>query len=230
MIPKFDIKEFEKIKNVDIIFECEICGTNFNSTKKYLRRALGITKCSRPPSLKYCSKKCYSKGQVTGKYIKCDSCGTDKYKTLREIKRNKSGFFYCGYKCKGTHWNQNKNYGFNRSKLEIWIESKIKNKYDFDILFNDRSLLSNYELDIYIPNLKIAFELNGIFHYEPIFGEEKLKIIKKKDIEKINLCYEKGVDLISIDTTDSKRFNEARDAKYLNYIITEIEKYKDESR
>lgn len=230
MKPKFDIKKFEELENINIIFECEICGKEFNSTKKYLKRALGITKSSKPPSLKYCSKECNSKGQMTGQYIKCDLCGLSVYRAIREIKKNKSGIFYCSYKCKGIYWNTNKNYGFNRSKLEIWIESKIKEKYNFEIKFNDRYLLSNYELDIYIPTLKIAFELNGIFHYEPIFGEEKLKVIEKKDIEKINLCHIKGIKLITIDTTDSKRFNEIKDSKYLNYIIKQIDKAIDEDK
>jgi len=42
---------------------------------------------------------------------------------------------------------------------------------DLVIHFNKKDAI-NSELDIYIPSLKLAFELNGIFHYEPIFGKE----------------------------------------------------------
>jgi hypothetical protein len=70
----------------------------------------------------------------------------------------------------------------------------------------------------------IAFELNGIFHYQPIFGNERLKIVEKNDIEKINECNIKGVDLFVIDISDSKKFNKNKDKKYLDFIINEINK------
>ena len=38
----------------------------------------------------------------------------------------------------------------------------------------------NSELDVYVPSLNLAFELNGIFHYEPIYGEKKLNQILSK--------------------------------------------------
>jgi len=221
MKPKFDIEKFEKLKNDEIIFECEECGGEFNSTKKYIRRALGITKHPRKPSLKYCCRKCQSIGRRTGEYLKCEECGGELYRNRNEINDNKTGKFYCSNKCKGINWNKNKNYGFNRSKIEIWIEENIKNKYDFEILFNDRELL-RYEIDIYIPSLKIAFELNGIFHYESIFGEEKLKITKSKDLFKINECNNMGIELFVIDITDVKNFNKKSCKKYLDFIIETI--------
>lgn len=224
MKPKFEINEFENLKNKDIVFECEVCGNEFNSTKKYLRRALGITKHPRKPSLKYCSKECNSKGRMTGEYLKCSNCEKEIYRNKKEIDRNESGEFFCGYVCNGEYWNKNKNYGINRSKLEIWTEEILKSKYDFEIKFNDREVLSKYELDIYIPKLNLAFELNGIFHYEPIFGEDKLKVTKNKDLEKAVECMNKKIELITIDVSDSKRFDKRFDIKYINYIMSEINK------
>lgn len=188
MIPKFNINEFDKLKNSDIKFECEICGNEFKSTKKYLKRALGITKHQRKPSLKYCSRKCQTIGKMTGEYKNCEVCGKSIYRSKREIKKNNNNIFFCSASCKGIHWNKNKDFGTNRSKIENWIEENIKLRYDFDIIFNDRSILeSGYEIDIYIPHLKLGFELNGVFHYEPIFGDDKLKITQQKDILKMNV-------------------------------------------
>lgn len=222
MKPKFDISNLEVLKNKDIVFECEVCSSEFSSTKKYVRRALGITKHPRRPSLKYCSRSCMSKGKMTGNYVKCCVCEKEVYRNIKELV-NESNRFFCSYSCKGIDWNRNKDFGTNRSKIEIWIEEELKGKYDFEIIFNDRSVvIDKYELDIYIPSLKMAFELNGIFHYEAIFGDDRLKITKERDLLKVNECLKKGIDLIVIDITDSKKFDKVKDKKYLDYIIKEI--------
>lgn len=224
MRPKFDIKNFEKLSNNKIILECEFCKKEFNSTKKYIKRVLGISKNTNSIKLKYCSKECSNKSKMTGKYVKCFECNLEVYRTHKQYNKNNSGHFFCSPSCKAIDWNKNKNYGFNRSKIEEWIEEELINRYNFEILFNNRDILNkNYELDIYIPKLNLAFELNGIFHYDAIFGKEKLKIIENKDLEKINECECIGVKLFVIDITDSKNFNKSKDKKYLDFIIREID-------
>lgn len=42
----------------------------------------------------------------------------------------------------------------------------------------------NLEVDIYLPQLRIAIEIDGVGHYEPIFGDEVLARTKKSDDEK----------------------------------------------
>lgn len=59
----------------------------------------------------------------------------------------------------------------------------------------------NSELDVYIPSLRLAFEYNGIFHYEPIHGEERLAGIINNDKRKYQACLEHGIELCIIDTT-----------------------------
>lgn len=226
MKPKFNINEFEKLKNIEIIFECEVCKNEFNSTKKYLRRALGLTKSKRPPSLKYCSSACVRKGKMTGEYKKCKNCEVEVYRSISEIRKNEN--IFCGHSCKAIFWNKEKNYGVNRSKIEIWIEDEIKKRYDFEILFNDRKILSNLELDIYIPDFNIAFELNGIFHYQPIFGAEKLKVTENNDLRKFKECENKNIQLYVLDITDSKKFNKENDKKYLDFILDKIEIFRKE--
>jgi hypothetical protein len=65
--------------------------------------------------------------------------------------------------------------GYNRSKLEIYLEQELIKLYSTLEIHFCRSDTIGSELDIYIPSLKLAFEINGIFHYKPIFGEDKLK-------------------------------------------------------
>ena len=69
--------------------------------------------------------------------------------------------------------------------------------------------------------MKLAFELNGIFHYEPIFGNEKLSKIQKNDTNKFLKCQEKNISLCIIDTSSQKYFKEQTSKKFLD-IITNI--------
>lgn len=88
--------------------------------------------------------------------------------------------------------------------------------------FNNRTEIG-LELDIFLPDYKIAFELNGIFHYEPIFGRAKLNQQKRRDRSKIISCYEAGIDLYIVDITDQKEVNEETCQLYLDEIIEIID-------
>lgn len=117
--------------------------------------------------------------------------------------------------------NANKIQGVRRSKLEAWLEQQLLALYPLlEFHFNRKDAI-NSELDIYIPSLKLAFELNGIFHYEPIFGSEKLGQIQNNDQRKHQACNERGIELCLIDTSSLKYFKPEKAKKYLS-IITSI--------
>lgn len=63
------------------------------------------------------------------------------------------------------------------------------------------------ELDMYNEELKLAFEYNGIQHYEPVYGQQRLDISKRNDEEKNKLCFENNVRLISIKYLTKKAIN-----------------------
>lgn len=71
--------------------------------------------------------------------------------------------------------------------------------------------------------LNLAFELNGIFHYEPIYGEGKLSQVKNNDGRKFQDCLERKIELCIIDVSSSKHFKPERDKKYLDIIVNLIE-------
>ena len=83
-------------------------------------------------------------------------------------------------------------------------------------------------MDIFIPSLKIAFELNGIFHYEPIFPK-KFKNIQKRDKQKIIECYKRNIGLCVIDTSKQKNFTEKTSKIFLNIIQNIIEEKLEET-
>lgn len=151
--------------------------------------------------------------------LNCTQCGKSFIKLYCQYIRSKNHF--CSRSCSVTYNNTHKTKGNRRSKLEIWLELKLKEKYsNLEILFNDKTAI-NSELDIYIPSLQLAFEINGIFHYEPIYGQDKLDKIQVNDNNKFMLCHQNNISLCIIDTSSLKHFKEHNAMKFLN-IITDI--------
>lgn len=59
-----------------------------------------------------------------------------------------------------------------------------------------------------------ADDFNGIFHYEPIYGDEKLQKIQENDERKFLLCQRAGISLAIIDSSSCKRLNQKAKDKY----------------
>jgi len=81
----------------------------------------------------------------------------------------------------------------NKSSLQFEITNFIKN-YTEDIILNDRHL--GKELDIYIPELKLAFEINGLYWHNELYKD------KKYHLNKTELCEKNGIQLIHIYEDD----------------------------
>lgn len=92
-----------------------------------------------------------------------------------------------------------------------------------DIHCNRRDAI-NAELDFYFPSLRLAFELNGIFHYEPIYGVESLGKCQSNDARKMQACIERGIELCVIDVRDFTFYRARGAEKYLNLITEVIER------
>jgi hypothetical protein len=102
--------------------------------------------------------------------------------------------------------------------LEVWLETQLISLHpDLEIHFNRKDTI-NSELDIFIPSLKLAFELNGIFHYEPIFGAKQFGRIQSNDNRKILACAEKEISLCILDVSHIKYFKDRTSKPFLDII------------
>jgi hypothetical protein len=219
MIQLFTKEEFDNAKGIDKLpLQCKHCGKTFYIQKKMIKYAMFHNeKCS----CEYCSKQCAQLFKKKRIKTTCEQCGKEIEVKPSDYSRSKSKHFFCSKSCAAFYNNTHKNYGFTRSKLEIYLESKLNELYpQIEILYNDRKTI-NSELDIFIPKYNLAFELNGIVHYEPIYGKDTFEYIQNRDKNKFQLCQEKNISLCIIDTSSLKYFKEQRAEKYLN-IIKEI--------
>ncbi len=219
MIPLFNQTEFNLAKSKDKLpCECKFCHKVFYSTKHYIQFALNP---NHRFTRDFCSTTCQHKNQKTQILMHCQNCNKELLKYVRDIKESKSGYVFCSCSCAATYNNTHKTHGCRRSKLEIWLEEQLPKLYtDLEFHFNRKDAI-NSELDIYIPSLKLAFELNGIFHYEPIYGEKKLDQIQNNDQNKFKLCQDNNISLCIIDVSSFNHFKEHLAKKYLD-IITNI--------
>jgi hypothetical protein len=132
----------------------------------------------------------YNKNK-TNNYLNifCKTCNTE-FKILRQLlfKRKERKEILC----------LNCNPIFNGTSLEqIELFNYIKNLIpDLEVLENIDTIISPKHLDIYIPNLKIAFEYNGIYWHSEEYKD------KNYHLDKTNSCKNIGIDLIHIFSDD----------------------------
>lgn len=90
-----------------------------------------------------------------------------------------------------------------KSKGEKELCDFIKSIYPGEILENTRKFIGRKELDIYLPELKLAFEYNGEYWHQ--FHEEKEPGYHKN---KQKACKENGIKLIEVWENDWKKNNQ----------------------
>jgi hypothetical protein len=196
---------------------CDQCLEYFNRAQTCIS-----SMNNKEQTAKFCSKKCYAKSLQIKILVQCAHCQTPITKSPSAIKHARNVF--CSKSCSAIYNNTHKTKGTCRSRLEIFLEEQIRVSYpDLVLLCNDKSAIDS-ELDFYFPDLHLAIELNGIFHFEPIFGKKKLDQTQNNDKKKIFACNQKEINLAIIDTSASTHFNQKAKNKYwkiVNNIIQE---------
>jgi hypothetical protein len=195
----FNEETFKNTKFNNLLpLKCDVCGKEYTSTKRSI-----YTSRKRGCKGNTCSGECRSKHKIANtEHINhpinttCKNCGKPIQKYSNQVNKYKNQF--CSRSCAATYNNTHKTKGNRRSKLEVWLEDQLPLLYpNIEIHFNRKDAI-NSELDIYFPTLNLAIELNGIFHYEPIYGESKLEKIQNNDNRKFQACLEQGIELCII--------------------------------
>jgi len=83
--------------------KCEICGKAFYVKPYHAKKGWG----------RFCSIKCRTKGQVKGRWLKCDCCAKPVWRTPRDFKKSKRNKFFCSVGCHCSWENTNVRFGVN---------------------------------------------------------------------------------------------------------------------
>lgn len=211
-------QEFNNLKGRDLIpLQCLICKKTFYKTKWICMEVKKHPNTKSPYN--FCSKQCVWTFNTKSVLKQCKQCNKDIFIRKSILDRSKTQNFFCSKSCSTKYNNVHKTYGYRRSKLEVYIEQKLKQDFpNLEIICNSTNAI-NSELDFYIPSLRIAIELNGIVHYEPIYTEKEFIRIQNRDKQKLIECYKQGIELIVLDVSKQKYFTEIRSNEfYQNYI------------
>lgn len=190
---------------------CDYCSQTFQREKKQIKK-------NRPN--KFCSRTCgaaFSRKRVTQE---CKNCGTEFKKKPADPK------IFCDSSCSASWNNKHKEYGHKVSRFEVWLQDMISESFpNLRVKYNQKDDIGS-ELDVYIPSLKLAIEIDGIHHHEAIYGEDVLKSIQENDAEKRRVCDQKGIELINYDISDMKNMKQnlsGRIEEILNIISEKLE-------
>jgi very-short-patch-repair endonuclease len=104
------------------------------------------------------------------------------------------------------------------SKLEKYLQKKLLSD-GFKVEFHKEQTLLNTKLqiDLFVPTINLAIEVDGPSHWAPVWGEDSLNRNKKYDSKKEGLILGKGWNLIRIIQT--KDFSESRASLVYNELI-----------
>jgi very-short-patch-repair endonuclease len=174
----------------------------------------------------FCSIKCRYAYQEKGNEFLCAWCSKIIRKTPAQQRQTKANVF-CSKPCAACHNNRNKHTGTRRSKLERYLEQQLKLNFPTLNFSCNTNKPIGLELDFYFPELKLAVELNGILHFQPIYGSEKLKRIQEIDREKADRCVQVGIKLFIIDVSSERHLTQKiKEAHWKNIkeLVTSLEK------
>lgn len=249
-------EEKKKIYEKSLKTRIENCGSleesyriAYNKGKETINEKYGVDNYFQMDSVIEISKKrwdkyCQEKFENVIEYIKetdtyickcCDdTCNLCKIKTYTITTHNYLNRVRYGYDIKDICTIKNPiGEHKGRSKLQEHIFEYIKTIYDGVVIFNCRDLLINecgkkIEIDIFIPEKNIAFEVNGDFwHMNPkIYGEndfndktsETAKEIWDRDEYKKQVCESMNISYNVIWEYDWKNNNEYIKEKIKNIL------------
>jgi len=198
-----------------LTFICPVCSKTFSKQNVYYDRHVRRHGRDYQPK---CSRKCVNISNSKSQQVECLQCHASFVKAGANLKKSPSNHF-CSRSCSASYNNRHKMHGTRRSKLEQHLEEQLRAFFpSLPFECNSKTLIGS-ELDFYFPTLRLAIELNGIFHYEPIYGQGKLDQIVDNDRQKSMRCHETGVEFCVIDTSSCINLTVTQKNKYWNIML-----------
>ena len=110
------------------------------------------------------------------------------------------------------------------SKAEKYVHSMLQ-KEGYDAIIHKRGLIEGrkFEIDIFVPEIGVAIEIDGPQHFMPMFGEDKLRDYIKFDSIKNGLLVQKGFCVIRVKYL-SGHFSQAVGRRLFDLIFQSIKK------
>lgn len=215
-----------------------ICGREFQKPLNYLRKSYiklgtGCPHCAedkKPKKIKKPKKNQSTKKLTLDEFW--EKYHVDNYQIIskpEDYKNNKTKLIFKHLLCGNTYSVTPHDFQRGRrcpycsrlaSKSEKDVVEFIKENYHGQIMTNTRNVITPYELDIYLPELKIAIEFNGLFwHSEKIVG-------KKYHEMKLQKCQNLGIRLIQIFDDEWREKQDIVKSKIINILgLSKSEKF-----
>ncbi len=196
--------------------KCDFCGKTF-VRKISQSPAYRQKKWKKKTYKEFCNRICKGKYSNKQEICICEWCGKKIARRKSQLKKSITGHVFCNLSCAASFNNTQKRKS-RRSKMEVKLFNLLKTEFpSLEILANNKNILDGYEVDIIFPQINLAIEWNGIVHYKPIYGNDKLNLIQKRDIEKQEIAQKKNIELIVISDLVSTE-------KYLKEAFLNIKK------
>lgn len=233
--------------------ECPLCKCNYRQlTNSHFKRAHNTTNAlikQQFPNLQLKSDSVYAKEYENMKLKSLQAAAKKKddkiqrkaiyYQTPKLCKQCNQPIPYevktyndfCSHRCSALFNKSHLNFSVTRNKAEIYLEFLIRNKFpNLTIDTNNRQLLNTkYEIDILLPTVKLAIELNGPIHYIPYHGDQILKHIQNKDLQKSVELQKLQYTFLVLDISKYQNFKKTvpfLDNMFTEQIIPYVEQYK----
>ena len=152
-------------------------------------------------------------GIGTIKRTKLERYGDENYNNSEQIVKTQIEKY-------GGLWENKINVKYSTSKGEKEVLEFVKSIYSGTIIENDRTQMTpndengwieNHELDIWLPDIKVAIEFNGTYwHSLP----NKIESDKFKKIQ----CESKGIRLLTISESDWNNEQDICKSKIIDFI------------